>query len=146
MLGIGVRSSRYSYELIKETGGSVVNLPTSAMVVPTDFCGVRSGRDVDKFEATGFTRARAEVVAAPLIAECPICIECVVRQSHLLGTHDYIIGEVVAVHVDESLAGTSWSTGLALRCHLARPSERTGSPRDCQGSSSHRSAQCLAYA
>jgi len=101
MIGIGVRPGRYSHSLIKESGEFVVNIPRPEMVEVCDRCGTVSGRDVDKFAAFGLTPLPASQVKVPLIAECPINIECQVRQILPLGAHHLFIGEVVAVHLDE---------------------------------------------
>ena len=101
MLYISVRPERYSYAFIKESGEFAVNLTTAAMTRAVDFCGVRSGRDIDKFAAAGLTRIPAEVVKAPLISESPVNIECRVRDVIPLGSHDMFLAEVVHVTVDE---------------------------------------------
>jgi len=101
MVAIGVRPSRYSYELLKKTGEFVVNLPTTKEAWAMDFCGQVSGRDGDKFARAGLTPERAAKVKAPLIKECPVSIECVVRHTYMAGSHEVFIGEVVAVDVDE---------------------------------------------
>ncbi len=103
MLSISLRPERYSYPLIRESGEFVVNIPTARIMRAVDFCGVRSGRDVDKFEATGLTREKASIVSAPLIAECPVSIECRVKDVIPLGSHDLFLAEVVAVHAEHSL-------------------------------------------
>ena len=103
MLSISVRKSRNSHGLIKETGQFVVNLATKKLAWETDFCGVKSGRDMDKFEAAKLTPQKASKVDVPLIKESPVNIECVVRNVLELGSHDMFIGEIVAVHVDEKL-------------------------------------------
>lgn len=103
MLSISVRKSRHSHGLIKETGQFVVNLTTKKLAWETDFCGVKSGRDMDKFEAAKLTPQKASKVDVPLIKESPVNIECVVRNVLELGSHDMFIGEIVAVHVDEKL-------------------------------------------
>lgn len=103
MVSVSVRKERYSYELIKEKGQFVVNLTTGKLAKATDLCGVKSGRDTDKFELAGLTPEKASVVDVPLIKESPVNIECVVRQRLELGSHDMFIGEVVAVDVDEAL-------------------------------------------
>ncbi len=101
---VSIRPSRYSYELIKESGKFVINLTTEALVRATDFCGVRSGRDMDKFEKCGITAAPAfELEDTPVIAESPISLECRVTDIVPLGTHDMFIADVVAVDVDPSL-------------------------------------------
>jgi flavin reductase (DIM6/NTAB) family NADH-FMN oxidoreductase RutF len=103
LAGIGVRPSRYSHGLIKEVGEFVINLPDAEQVKWVDYCGVVSGRDEDKWAACGFTPAPAAEVQVPLIAECPVNIECRVQQVLSLGSHDLFIGEVVAVQMDEAV-------------------------------------------
>jgi flavin reductase (DIM6/NTAB) family NADH-FMN oxidoreductase RutF len=103
LVGIGVRPSRHSHGLIKELGEFVVNLPSAEQVKLVDHCGVVSGRDEDKWAACGFTRAPAAEVQVPLVAECPVNIECRLRQTLSLGSHDVFVGEVVAVQMDESV-------------------------------------------
>ena len=103
LVGIGVRPSRYSHGLIKEAGEFVINLPNAEQVRWVDHCGVVSGRDEDKWAACGFTPAPAAEVQVPIIAECPVNIECRVRQTLSLGSHDLFIGQVVAVQVDEAV-------------------------------------------
>jgi len=103
MLSISIRKERYSYNLIKEKGEFVVNLTNKQLVRAADFCGVKSGRNVDKFAETGLTPIKAEKVSVPLIRESPVNIECVVRDIIPLGSHDMFIGEIKAVHVDEKL-------------------------------------------
>ncbi len=103
MVSISVRPERHSYGLIKESGEFVINLTTEALVRATDWCGVKSGRDVDKFAACGLTAAPAAKVSAPLLAESPVNMECKVTQIIPLGSHDLFLAEVVACDVDESL-------------------------------------------
>lgn len=103
MLSIAIRPSRYSYELLSRTNEFVVNFPRADHVEKVDVCGVVSGRDVDKFALTGFHPLSAALVGAPLIAECPVNLECVTRHRLSLGVHDLFIGEVVATHVDEDV-------------------------------------------
>ena len=101
MVSISVRPERYSYDIIKETGEFVINLTTKDLTYATDYCGVKSGRDVDKFKEMGLTALPGKEVKAPLIAESPVNIECKVTQVIPLGSHDMFLAEVVAVHVDE---------------------------------------------
>ncbi len=101
MVSISVRPKRHSYHMIKETGEFVINLTTKKLAFATDYCGVVSGKDVDKFRKTGLTPIKAEVVKAPLIEESPVNIECVVEDIKPLGTHDMFLAKVVAVHADE---------------------------------------------
>jgi len=102
-LGLGIRPQRHSYGLIEDSGEFVVNIPTVEMLRQVDFCGVVSGRDVDKFSETGLTPEPAEKVKPPLIRECPVNIECVVKDEIPLGVHHLFLGEVVCVHVDQDV-------------------------------------------
>ncbi len=97
MLTIAVRYSRYSLPLIERTGEFTVNLVDRALLRATDICGVTSGRDCDKFERAGITRAKGEKVSCPSVAESPVSIECKVRSRVDLGTHAVFFGEVVNV-------------------------------------------------
>lgn len=101
MVSISVRPERYSYGLLRDTGEFVINLTTKELVYATDYCGVKSGRDVDKFAEMHLTPLAGEVVKAPLIAESPVNIECRVVRVEPLGTHDMFLAEVAAVHADE---------------------------------------------
>lgn len=103
MVYISVRKSRFSHQLIKESGEFVINLTTEALAKATDFCGVKSGRVLDKFAETGLTPAEAEVVSCPMVAESPMNLECRVTEIKELGTHDMFLAEIVAVHADDSL-------------------------------------------
>lgn len=102
MTYVSVRKERYSHAMILETGEFVINLTTKKLAKATDFCGVRSGRDVDKFEAMHLTKEEAQVVNVPMIAESPVNIECRVTEVKELGSHDMFLAEVVAVHADEA--------------------------------------------
>lgn len=102
MLTISVRPERYSYHMIQETGEFVVNLTTEKLAYATDYCGVKSGRDTDKWKATGLTKETASQVSVPLIKECPVNLECRVQRVDELGSHHMFLAEVVAVHVDEA--------------------------------------------
>ncbi|MDE6760360.1 MAG: flavin reductase family protein [Lachnospiraceae bacterium] len=101
MLSISVRKERYSHHMIKESGEFVVNLTTAELMRATDYCGVRSGRDEDKFKAMGLSKGSAGKVKAPIIMESPVNIECRVRQVLELGSHDMFIAEVVNVQISE---------------------------------------------
>ena len=103
MLSISIRPERYSHRLIRESGAFVVNLPTEALVRAVDWCGVKSGRDVDKFAALGLTAEPAAKVDTVLLAESPVNLECKVTQVIPLGSHDLFLAECVAVDVDERL-------------------------------------------
>ena len=101
MLSISVRKERYSYPILCETGEFVVNLVHEPLVRACDFCGVRSGRDVDKFREMNLTPVAVEGVTAPAIAESPLNLACKVKQIIPLGSHDMFLAEVVSVTVDE---------------------------------------------
>ncbi len=103
ILGIAIRQSRYSHTLISRTREYVVNLPTAAIADKVWYCGSVSGRDVDKFAESGLTPLPASTVKAPLIAECPINIECKVTGIQVVGDHDLFLGEGVVQHVDEEV-------------------------------------------
>lgn len=102
MVSVSVRPERYSHHMILETGEFVINLTTKELVRATDFCGVRSGRDVDKFEKMHLHKEKASQVSAPLIAESPVNIECRVKERKTLGSHDMFLAEVLCVHADEA--------------------------------------------
>ena len=101
MVSISVRPERYSYNILKETGEFVINLTTKDLAYATDYCGVKSGRDVDKFREMKLTPLPGEKVKAPLIKESPVNLECRVTQVLPLGSHDMFLAEVVAVHADK---------------------------------------------
>ncbi|NLL78744.1 MAG: flavin reductase family protein [Clostridiales bacterium] len=101
MVSISVRPERHSYRMIKETGEFVINLTTRDLAFATDYCGVVSGRDHDKFAEMKLTAIRAEQVSAPMIAESPVNLECRVVKTEELGSHHMFLAEVVAVHADE---------------------------------------------
>ena len=101
MVYISVRPSRHSYDIIKETGEFIINLTTKKMAFATDWCGVKSGKDYNKFKEMKLTPQEAEFVKCPMIAESPINIECKVSQIIPLGSHDMFIAEVLRVHADE---------------------------------------------
>ena len=107
MCYISVRPERYSYDIIKRTGEFVINLTTEALAKETDWCGVRSGRDYNKFKEMHLTPEPAQLLKAPLIAESPLSIECRVKQIMPLGTHDMFIADVVAVDAEERLVDKS---------------------------------------
>ena len=100
MTYVSIRPQRHSHSIIQEKGEFVINLPTEAIVKATDLCGVKSGRDVDKFALAGLTAEPSNLVAAPGIAECPISLECKVREVTHLGSHDMFLADIVAVDVD----------------------------------------------
>jgi len=101
MLYISVRPERHSYNMIKENMEFTVNLTTEAMAKAVDWCGVRSGRDYDKWQHTKLTPQPGHKVACPYVKESPLSIECRVREIMKLGSHDMIIGEVLDVLADK---------------------------------------------
>lgn len=103
MLSISIRPERLSYDYIKESMEFTINLPTRRLTRETDFCGVRSGRVVDKISEMKFTMKEGKEVNSPYIDECPVNIECKVKSIIPLGTHDLFIAEVLCSHIDEKL-------------------------------------------
>ena len=101
MCYISVRKERHSYDIIRRTGEFCINLTTEAMAHATDWCGVRSGRNEDKWKATGLTPMANPHVSAPIIAESPLSICCRVREVKELGSHDMFIADVVGVEADD---------------------------------------------
>ena len=113
MTYISVKPERYSHHILQETGEFVINLVPRRLAKELDFCGVKSGRDVDKFEACGLTRLAASTVGAPLVAECPVGIECRVDRVIELGSHDMFLAKVLSVSVDRSLMDKTGRLDLA---------------------------------
>ncbi len=101
MCYISIRPERHSFDIIKKNGNFVINLTTKDLAKVTDWCGVKSGRDFNKFKETGLTPIKASKVSSPLIEECPINIECVVTEIKELGTHHMFLAEVVAVNASK---------------------------------------------
>ena len=101
MTYISVRPNRYSYKLIKESGEFVINLTTRDLTFATDWCGVKSGKDIDKFKEMHLTKQKANFVKCPLIAESPVSIECKVVEIKELGSHDMFIAEVLGINASE---------------------------------------------
>ena len=101
MVSISVRPERYSHTILRETGEFVINLTTKELAFATDYCGVTSGRDVDKFAKLGLSPLPAKEVQAPMIGESPVNLECRVSQVIPLGSHDMFLANVVAVHADK---------------------------------------------
>jgi flavin reductase (DIM6/NTAB) family NADH-FMN oxidoreductase RutF len=103
MLGVGIRKSRFTHQLISESGVFSVNVPSADQAVETDFCGIVSGRNIDKVKACGFSVFYGTLENAPLIQECPLNIECSVEKVLELPSHDYFIGKIIEMHMDEDL-------------------------------------------
>lgn len=119
MLYISVRPERYSYPMLKETGEFVVNLTTEALCKAVDYCGVRSGREEDKFQVTGLTKGKAEKVKPPIIMESPVNIECKVTDIIPLGSHDMFVAQVVNVQVSDEYMDEKGTFHLAQAKPLA---------------------------
>lgn len=100
---VSIRHDRYSYEMLKSSGEFVINLTSEQLLAACDYCGIRSGRDTDKFAEMGFEVEQAEHVSAPMIKQSPINIECKVFDVVNLGSHDMFLADVLAIHVDESI-------------------------------------------
>jgi len=107
MVSISVRKERYSHPIISKTGEFVINLVTEDLAYATDYCGVKSGRDVDKFKEMNLTPVKIDGVSAPAIAESPLSLACKVREVKELGSHDMFIAEVVSVMVDDKYMNES---------------------------------------
>ncbi|MBR6789991.1 MAG: flavin reductase family protein [Oscillospiraceae bacterium] len=103
MTYVSIRPERYSYPLIREGGCFVINLPTEKLARAADFCGVRSGRDTDKFALCGLTAGEASTVSAPVLNESPVNIECRVKEIIELGSHHMFLAEITAIQVDDGL-------------------------------------------
>jgi flavin reductase (DIM6/NTAB) family NADH-FMN oxidoreductase RutF len=113
MVSIAIKPERFSHGLIKDSGQFVVNLPSRRMVRAVDFCGVRSGRDTDKFQATGLIGEPAGLVKAPIIAQAPVALECQVESVLELGSHHLFLGKVLGVQVNEELVDRNGRLNLA---------------------------------
>lgn len=103
IIGASIRPTRYSHKLIENSKEFVVNIPTTKILRETDYCGVTSGKDIDKFSKTKLTQEPADKVKAPLIRECPVNMECILKDKIPLGVHDLFIGEIVQVHIDQDI-------------------------------------------
>lgn len=119
---ISLRKSRYSHEIISSSGEFVINLTTEALVRTADFCGVRSGREINKFEKCNLTAEKATIVTAPMIAQSPVSIECRVTNVIELGSHDMFLADILAVNVSGELVDESGrlaleKSGLAAYSH-----------------------------
>lgn len=101
MTYVSIRPERYSYDIIKKTGQFAINLTTSTMCKQVDFCGVRSGKDIDKFKDCNFSLLSANKIDTPIIEECPVALECVVKEAIDLGSHTMFMSEIVGVDIDQ---------------------------------------------
>lgn len=117
MCYISVRPERFSYELIKKNGEFVINLTTKELARATDWCGVKSGRDFDKFKEMGLTKEKATIVKSPMIAESPISVECKVDKIVPLGSHDMITAKIVAINVSDKFVNEKGAFDIS-KCDL----------------------------
>ena len=113
MVSISVRKSRYSHHIIKLSGEFVINLTNEKLARAADYCGVKSGKDTDKFKECALTELKSEKVSPPGIKESPVCIECRVKEIRELGSHDMFIAEVVSVSVDDEYMNKNGKFELA---------------------------------
>lgn len=114
---ISVRPTRYSYNLIKESGEFIINLTNEELAYATDWCGVKSGRDVDKFESMHLTKQKANFVKCPMIAESPVSVECKVKEIKELGSHHTFIAEVLSINADEKYIDNNGAFDIS-KCNL----------------------------
>lgn len=103
MTYVSIRPERYSHDIIKESGEFVINLPTTKLLTAVDFCGVKSGKDINKFKEMKLRAGKCSQVAAPQILESPVSLECKVKDVVSYGSHDMFVAEIVAVNVDDGL-------------------------------------------
>ena len=115
---ISVRPERYSHDIIKENGEFVINLTTKQLAYATDWCGVKSGRDVDKFKEMHLTKEKGNFVKAPLIKESPVSVECKVKQIVPLGSHDMFMAEVLSIDADERFIDKNGAFDIS-KCDLS---------------------------
>lgn len=119
IMGVSIRPSRHSHPLVKESGEFAINLPTAELVRVVDWCGNFSGRDHDKFAAMRLTPVPAQAIRTALIKECPLNLECRVVHTVSLGSHDLFLGQVVAVHAEETLLDSRGDVDLGRADALA---------------------------
>ena len=117
MCYISVRPERYSHDIIKENGEFVINLTTKQLAYATDWCGVKSGKDIDKFQEMKLTKEKANFVNAPLIKESPVSVECKVKQIVPLGSHDMFVAEVLSIDADEKFIDKNGAFDIS-KCDL----------------------------
>lgn len=105
LISVSIRPSRHSHKLIMAEREFVINIPSRDILKETDLCGALSGKDTDKMKRCGFTPVQASKISSPMIKECPVNIECRLKDVLKLGSHDMFIGEVVAAHIDDAILG-----------------------------------------
>lgn len=117
MVYISVRPERHSYNMIKENGEFIINLTNEELAYQTDWCGVKSGRDVDKFKEMNLTKEKANFVKCPMIKESPVSIECKVKEIKELGSHNMFVAEVLAINADEKYIDENGAFDIS-KCNL----------------------------
>ena len=117
MVYISVRPERYSYNIIKQTGEFVINLTNEQLAYATDWCGVKSGRDVDKFKEMKLTKEKANFVKCPMIKESPVSVECKVKEIKELGSHHMFVAEVLAINADDKYIDEKGAFDIS-KCNL----------------------------
>lgn len=117
MVYISVRPTRYSYNLIKESGEFVINLTNEKLAYATDWCGVKSGKNVDKFEQMHLTKEKANFVKCPMIKESPVSVECKVKEVRELGSHHMFVAEVLSINADEKYIDDKGAFDIS-KCNL----------------------------
>ena len=117
MCYISVRPERYSHDIIKDKGEFAINLTTRKLAYITDWCGVKSGKDVDKFKEMHLTKEKANLIKAPLIKESPVSIECKVKQIVPLGSHDMFVAEILSIDADEKYIDANGAFDIS-KCDL----------------------------
>lgn len=114
-LGISVGQKGYSGKEIKKNGDFSVNIASVDIMTEADFCGITSGRDIDKFRATGLTKMASKIVKSPIIKECPLNLECVLVESKIIGTTNHFVGRIVETHIDtDKLTDTTEYTSFDI--------------------------------
>jgi len=106
MVSISIRKTRHSYEIIKKEKEFVINLTTKKLAYATDWCGVKSGKDLDKFKEMNLTPTKGQIVQSPIIEESPVSLECKVKEIKEMGSHDMFIADIVAVNASEEYFDT----------------------------------------
>jgi flavin reductase (DIM6/NTAB) family NADH-FMN oxidoreductase RutF len=115
MLGISVGQKGHSGNEIKKNGEFTVNIASAEIMTEADFCGITSGRDIDKFLETGLTKMASKIVKSPIIKECPLNLECILVESNIVGSTNHFIGKIVETHIDtDKLADTGEYTSFDI--------------------------------
>ena len=117
MVYISIRPERYSYNLIKETGEFVINLTNEDLCYATDWCGVKSGKDFDKFKEMNLTKQKANYVKCPLIKEAPVSVECKLKEIKELGSHHMFIADVLSIDADKKYIDENGAFDIS-KCNL----------------------------